>query len=102
MELRLHGMDFLPNFLGLWPDFMAIDLPLESLPALRTTLGVAGGGRLPFPTQVLVTTPMPCAGLAKCGVCAVPAYRGSRLACEAMVLIDVPPEITPTFKVVRG
>ena len=65
-----------------WPDFMAIDLPLQRLGELRAMFGLTDGSRLPFPAQVLITTPMPCAGLAGCGVCAVPGRRGWKLACE--------------------
>ena len=72
-----------------WPDFMAIDLPLARLPELRSLLGVLEGKNLPFPTQVLMTTPMPCAGLAQCGACAVPARRGWKLACEDGPVFDL-------------
>lgn len=72
-----------------WPDFMAIDLPLDSLPELRALLRIRDGNRLPFPAQVLITTPMPCAGLARCGVCAVPSVRGYKLACEDGPIFDL-------------
>ena len=55
-----------------WPDFLAIDLPLHRFAELRNTLGLSEGIGLNCPAQVLVTTPMPCAGLAKCGACAIP------------------------------
>ena len=65
-----------------WPDLLALDLPLERLPALRDLLGLQPGDLLPCPAQALIWTPMPCAGLAECGACAVPSRRGYKLACE--------------------
>jgi len=65
-----------------WPDFLVVDVPLQCLANLRKVLGLPDGARLSCPAQVLVTTPMPCAGMARCGACAVPARRGWKLACE--------------------
>jgi dihydroorotate dehydrogenase electron transfer subunit len=65
-----------------WPDFMALDVPLERLAELRDMLGLPQGTGLPYPAQVLITSPMPCVGMAQCGACAVPARRGWKLACE--------------------
>lgn len=65
-----------------WADFLAIDLPHEKLPNLRDVLGLATHDFPPCPGQVMVLTPMPCAGLADCGVCAVLTRRGYKLACK--------------------
>jgi len=59
-----------------WADFTALDLPLEAIPQLAT---LPRTGR---PIQALITTPMPCGSLADCGVCAVKAARGYKLACK--------------------
>ena len=72
-----------------WPDFMQIDLPLRRLAELRAILGIQGGKELAFPAQVLITTPMPCAGLARCGACAVPTQRGWKFACEDGPVFDL-------------
>ncbi len=64
-----------------WPDLLAVDLPLERLSVLRDLLGLQPGDLLPCPAQALIWTPMPCAGLAECGACAVPYRRGYKLAC---------------------
>lgn len=72
-----------------WPDFLAIDLPLQRYTELRNTFGLSGGNGLICPAQVLVTTPMPCAGLAKCGACAVASRRGWKLACEDGPVFDL-------------
>jgi len=72
-----------------WPDFMVVDLPLHRLPELRNVLGIPQGTYFSCPIQVLLTTPMPCAGLSKCGACAVPAHRGWKLACEDGPVFDL-------------
>jgi dihydroorotate dehydrogenase electron transfer subunit len=72
-----------------WPDFIALDVPLTHLAELRDVLGLSNGDGLPCPAQVLVTTPMPCAGMAQCGACAIPARRGWKLACEDGPVFDL-------------
>ncbi len=75
-----------------WADFLAIDVARESLPGLREMLGFNNQARVTFArpglagrageAQVLVVTPMPCGGLAECGVCAVTTRRGWKMACK--------------------
>lgn len=72
-----------------WSDFLVFDLPLQRLPELRDMLGLPDRNGLPCPVQVLVTTPMPCVGLAHCGACAVPARRGWIMACEDGPVFDL-------------
>ncbi len=72
-----------------WPDFLAFDLPLWRLPDLRNLLGLSERDWLPCPAQALVEAPMPCAGMALCGACAVPARRGWKLACEDGPVFDL-------------
>jgi hypothetical protein len=74
-----------------WPDFLALDLALERLPHLREVLGWTGAAPLPCPAQALVRAPMPCAGLAACGACAVPPRRGRawKLACQDGPVFDL-------------
>lgn len=77
----------LPEFLG-WADFLAIDLPLPGLPTLRRLLGSSES--LPCPAQALLTAPMPCGGIAGCGVCAVAARKGKYLlTCEDGPVFDL-------------
>jgi len=87
-SLEAYPLDSLVDAMD-WPDFMVFDLPLERLPELRKVLGLADGTGLPCPAQVLVTMQMPCAGLARCGACAVPAHRGWKLACEDGPVFDL-------------
>jgi dihydroorotate dehydrogenase electron transfer subunit len=72
-----------------WPDFLVVDLPIEKLTELRNILGLSEGSRLTCSAQALVTTSMPCVGLAQCGACAVPARRGWKLACEEGPVFDL-------------
>ncbi len=64
-----------------WPDYLVLDLPLARLADLRNVLGLFDRAALPCPAEVLITTPMPCAGLGACGACAVPGLRSWKLAC---------------------
>jgi len=72
-----------------WPDIMVFDLPLNRLPELRSLLNLSQGQGLPCQAQVLVTTPMPCAGTAQCGVCAIPSRRGWKLTCADGPVFDL-------------
>jgi hypothetical protein len=72
-----------------WPDFMALDVPLTRMITLRDVLGLSYGTGLPCPAKVLVTTPIPCVGMAQCGACAVPARRGWKLVCEEGPVFDL-------------
>jgi len=64
-----------------WPDYLVVDLPLESIPRLRSIL--RSPDQLQCPTQALILTSMPCGGLAGCGVCALlTRTRKWKLACK--------------------
>ena len=71
-----------------WAEFVALDLPRETLLDWRTQLGLTPEMDIPSPAQALVATPMPCGGLADCGVCALPARRGYKLACKHGPVFD--------------
>jgi hypothetical protein len=72
-----------------WPDFLALDVPMPRMIELRDVLGLSYGSGLPCPAQVLVTTPIPCTGMAQCGACAIPARRGWKLVCEDGPVFDL-------------
>ena len=64
-----------------WADYLALDLPrhqleftLEKYRPILLTAGVV---------ELLVETPLPCGGIAECGVCAVRQRKGYALACKA-------------------
>ncbi len=80
-EVEILPLDLLPEAV-LWADFIALEINRDGLPLLRDRLGLKPFDRLSCPTQVLVTMPMPCSGLAECGVCAVHTRDGLALACS--------------------
>lgn len=69
-----------------WADFVACATPLTERSYITGRLNSAGGhARM----QVLVHTPMPCGGLAACGVCALSSGKGKMLlACEDGPVFD--------------
>jgi dihydroorotate dehydrogenase electron transfer subunit len=73
-----------------WADYLALLVARESLPGLRARLGRLDqhqarserSRRLTREAQALVSAPVPCGGLAECGVCAVNVKNTFRLACK--------------------
>lgn len=86
--VEIYPLASLPESLA-WPDYLALDIPLDHLPRLRATLGIPPGQLLPCPAQVLIWTPMPCSGLAECGACAVPTAHSWKLACSDGPVFDL-------------
>jgi hypothetical protein len=73
-----------------WADYLALDVPLEQIcrscaPAWKSPKAAV----IPCPAEVLVTAPMPCGGIAECGVCAVHTTQGWRLACKDGPVFDL-------------
>ena len=60
-----------------WADFLAVEVAQSEVERLYSWISVEPR----CPAQVLVTGPMPCGGLAACGICAVNGRRGPLLAC---------------------
>jgi len=79
--LEVNPLNSLPEVTS-WADYLALDLNTAALPRLRNTLGLQHGERLSFSAQALIVVDMPCAGLAACGACWVPARRGILHACN--------------------
>lgn len=80
-EVEVQPISALPEIIQ-WADYLAGDVEREHLPRLRELSGKLH--QLPVATaaQVLVHTPVPCGGIAKCGVCAVTLQSGWKLACK--------------------
>lgn len=77
------------NEVCVWADYAAFDSARESLPGLRERLGMLSPVDGRSATQILVRAPMPCGGLAECGVCAVEGRRARLLACEDGPVFDL-------------
>jgi dihydroorotate dehydrogenase electron transfer subunit len=65
-----------------WADTIAFDESRENLNQLKEMLGGLGRVAAVHDAQILIHTPMPCGGLAECGVCAVASQRAWKLACR--------------------
>ena len=86
--IEVHPLTALPESFA-WADFLALELPRQVLPDLRSILGLPPHMQIPCPAQALITTPMPCGGMGDCGACAVPARRGYKLACKDGPVFDL-------------
>jgi Iron-sulfur cluster binding domain of dihydroorotate dehydrogenase B len=72
-----------------WADYLAIDLSRESLSGLLKKLGPGKKDGVKREAQALILTPMPCGGMADCGVCAVAVRRGWKMACKDGPVFDL-------------
>jgi hypothetical protein len=71
----------------LWANFLAVSGSLEQVANLKAELYPKQ--MMPCPAQALVLIPMPCGGMAECGVCALPDQkRQTMLACEDGPVFD--------------
>lgn len=88
-DVEIHPLAALAE-VSAWADYLALAVPRASLPGWRERVRSGDqlkawserSRRLPREAQALVVTPMPCGGLAKCGVCSVEVKREMELACE--------------------
>lgn len=65
-----------------WADFAAFDVAREHLSGLRESLERLKQLPAVRAAQILVRVPVPCGGVADCGVCAVSLRSGWRMACK--------------------
>ena len=62
-----------------WADYLAL---AASRAGWRERVHERARLKVTREAQVLIVTPMPCGGLAQCGVCSVEVGKGMELACE--------------------
>jgi NAD(P)H-flavin reductase len=86
-EVEILSLDLLPEAQA-WADFLAVEVSLAGLPALRQWLGLKPFQKPACQTQVLLWTALPCTGLAECGICAVEVKRGWALVCADGPVFD--------------
>jgi NAD(P)H-flavin reductase len=86
-EVEISPLEQLPEAV-LWADFMAVESTRSGLTLLRDHLGLKPFQRLTCQAQVLVSLPMPCCGLAECGVCAIHTRESTALACADGPVFD--------------
>jgi dihydroorotate dehydrogenase electron transfer subunit len=65
-----------------WADYLACDVARANLDQLRERLGKLKQLAAGKDAQVLVRTPVPCGGVADCGICAVNLKSDWKLACK--------------------
>ncbi len=80
-EVEVQPLSALQEILE-WADYLAFDVGRENLDQLRERLGKPNQLPAGSEAQVLVRTPVPCGGLADCGVCAVNLKSDWKLACK--------------------
>jgi dihydroorotate dehydrogenase electron transfer subunit len=79
-----------------WADYAAFDVTRENLPRLMEMLGEQKQVSALSEAEILIRTPVPCGGVAECGVCAVTTKSGWKMACKdgpVFKLFDFPSPI---------
>jgi dihydroorotate dehydrogenase electron transfer subunit len=71
-----------------WADYVAVDVGRENLPGLRKRLTQRNQIAAVRDAQVLIRTPMPCGGIAECGVCAVTTKSSWKMSCKDGPVFD--------------
>jgi dihydroorotate dehydrogenase electron transfer subunit len=87
-QLEVHPLTALRDVCA-WSDYAACEIEREAIP--RLTEYVVQDGKLiaAGAAQVLIRTPMPCGGMAECGVCTIPTSSGAQLACVSGPVFDL-------------
>lgn len=80
-EVEVQPLAALGDILG-WADFVALDVERDNLKELLERLGKPNLFRAVSEAQILIRTPIPCGGIADCGVCAVTTRSDWKLACK--------------------
>ncbi len=72
-----------------WADYAAFSVSRGALPSMMELLRKLNQTAMPRDAQVLIQTPVPCGGLAECGVCAVTTRAGWKMACKDGPVFDL-------------
>jgi len=80
-EVEVQPMSALDDVLA-WADYVAIDVLRENLLGLKENLGGANWLSVKCEAEVLVRAPVPCGGIADCGVCAVATKSSWKMVCK--------------------
>jgi len=87
-EVEVQPLSVLEDILS-WADYIAFDVSRESLPELRERFRGKYHSSGKGEAQVLIYAPVPCGGIADCGVCSVNLKSGWRLACKDGPVFDL-------------
>lgn len=73
-----------------WADYLAIDAPRAALAEIRNAFPPASRPIIfGYTTEILVEMPMPCAGMAACGACALQTQSRYFLTCKDGPVFDL-------------
>jgi NAD(P)H-flavin reductase len=86
-EVEVHPLSALNDIVD-WADFLAFDVARENLNQLKERLGKLNQVAAVMESQILVRTPVPCGGVAECGICAVTLKLAWKLACKDGPVFD--------------
>jgi NAD(P)H-flavin reductase len=86
-DVEVQPMSALENVVE-WADYVALDVRREDLSQMRERLRKIDQLMVGKDVQVLIHTPVPCGGIAECGICAVTLKSGWRLACKDGPVFD--------------
>lgn len=65
-----------------WADYAAFDVTRENLPGWMERLRKLKQASTLKEAEILIRAPVPCGGVAECGVCAVVTKSGWKMACK--------------------
>lgn len=80
-DVEVQPLSALPE-IAEWADYLALDVRREDMDRLRERLGRLNQLAVGKAAQILIRTPVPCGGIANCGVCAVSLKFDWRMACK--------------------
>ena len=72
-----------------WADFMALDVDRENIQKLLERLGRGISKGALRDVQILVRAPMPCGGIADCGICALGTNSEWNMICKDGPVFDL-------------
>ncbi len=87
-EVEVQPLSALEEILK-WADYIAIDIDRENLRPLVERLEQRNQLSAVRDAQILIHTPMPCGGVAECGVCVVVTKSGWQMACKDGPVFDL-------------
>jgi dihydroorotate dehydrogenase electron transfer subunit len=87
-EVEIQPLSALEEILK-WAEFIAIDVDRKNMPQLLERLERHYQLSAVREAQILIRTPMPCGGVADCGVCAVVTKSGWQMACKDGPVFDL-------------
>lgn len=86
--VEIQPMRSLPEVMS-WADYAAMDVDRETLNRLGKNFAGLEHAAARIEAQVLVRSPMPCAGVAECGACALTSRHGWRMICKDGPVVDL-------------